>query len=252
MTALSLAVLGSLLLRPATAQAPRLPFSAGEKLRYAVRWRGLSAGHAELVVRPEAGAPGRWKATATAASVGYVSNIYRVDDEYESRFHNPGFCSSGIRKRIQEGARRRQVKLDFDPARRLARLEDRDMEEDAPAKVEQFAIPECVQDILSAVYFARSQPMIVGQSFEFPLNDGSQTIQLHVEVQAEEEITTEAGKFTALRVEPDVFEGRLFSGKGRIFLWFTKDSRRLPVQLRAQIGVGTIIATLAEIGQHSD
>jgi len=234
------------------AQETRLPFSAGERLRYAVRWRGLPAGHAEIVVSPDQTAAGRWKASAKAKSVGYVSNIYPVEDEYQSQFRNPGFCSSGIHKQIQEGERHRDVKLQFDAQRRVARLEDRDLVDGTPPKVEQFAIPECVQDILSAVYYARSLPMTVGQSFEFPLNDGAKTIQIHVDVQAEEEITTEAGKFQVVRVEPDVFSGRLFTGKGRLFLWFTKDERRIPVQLRAQIGVGTINATLSEIGRATD
>jgi len=166
------------------AQDIRLPFGAGEKLSYTVHWRLLPAGIAELVVSADRSAPGRWKATAKAHSVGYVSNIYRVEDEYQSQFRNPGFCSSGIHKQIQEGNRHRDVKLEFDPRRRLARLEDRDMLDHTPPKIEQFAIPECVQDILSAVYYARSLPMTVGQSFEFPLNDGAKTIQIHVEVQA--------------------------------------------------------------------
>ncbi|OFV96752.1 MAG: hypothetical protein A3H94_07685 [Acidobacteria bacterium RIFCSPLOWO2_02_FULL_60_20] len=241
---------GFLLLRTVAAQDIRLPFGAGEKLSYTVHWRLLPAGIAELVVSPDRSAPGRWKATAKAHSVGYVSNIYRVEDEYQSQFRNPGFCSSGIHKQIQEGNRHRDVKLEFDPRRRLARLEDRDMLDHTPPKIEQFAIPECVQDILSAVYYARSLPMTVGQSFEFPLNDGAKTIQIHVEVQAEEEVTTEVGKFQAIRVEPDVFSGHLFSGKGRMFIWFTKDARRIPVQLRAQISVGTITATLSEIGRE--
>ncbi|MBI4480581.1 MAG: DUF3108 domain-containing protein [Acidobacteria bacterium] len=219
-------------------------------MSYAVSWRLLPAGNAELVVSPDRSAPGRWKATAKAHSVGYVSNTYRVEDEYQSQFRNPGFCSSGIHKQIQEGNRHRDVKLEFDSQRRVARLEDRDMLGHTPPKIEQFAIPECVQDILSAVYYARSLPMTVGQSFEFPLNDGAKTIQIHVEVQAEEEVTTEAGKFQAIRVEPDVFSGHLFSGKGRMFIWFTKDARRIPVQLRAQIGVGTLTATLSGIGRE--
>jgi Protein of unknown function (DUF3108) len=247
----ALALLGSFLLQPVAAQDAKLPFSTGERLRYEVRWRGLPAGHAEITVSADRSAAGRWKASATAKSVGYVSNIYPVEDEYQSQFRHPGFCSTGIHKQIQEGERHREVRLQFDAQRRVAKLEDQDMTDHTPPKVEQFAIPECVQDILSAVYYARSQPLTVGQSFEFPLNDGAKTIQIHVDVQAEEEITTQAGKFQAIRVEPDVFSGHLFAEKGRMFLWFTKDARRIPVQLRAQIGVGTIIATLSEIGRST-
>jgi hypothetical protein len=241
-----LILLGLISPSPLSGQVDGLPFGSGERLRYAVRWRGLPAGHAEILVSTD-GAAGHWTATAKAKSVGYVSNVYPVDDEYESRFKSPGFCSLGIHKQIQEAERHRQVKLQFDPEERVARLEDRDLANGSPPKLEQFDIPACVQDILSAVFFARSLPMTVGQSFEFPLNDGANTIQVRAEVQAEEEVSTEAGQFQAVRVEPDVFSGRLFAGNGRLFLWFSNDERRIPVQLRAQIGVGTINATLAEI-----
>jgi Protein of unknown function (DUF3108) len=238
----------------AVLQAPsaKPPFAAGEKLRYAVRWHLLPAGTAELVVSPDRSAPGRWKADAKASSVGSVSNIYRVQDEYQSQFRTQGFCSSGIQKQIQEGERKRDVKLEFDSRRKIARLEDHDATGHTPPKVAQFAIPDCVQDILSAVYYARTVPLTIGQSFEFPLNDGNKTIQIHVEVQAEEEVSTELGKFQAIRVEPDVFSGHLFTGKGRLFIWFTKDARRLPVELRAQISVGTITATLAGVERDSE
>src|SRR6266404_6177444 len=65
------------------AQEPKLPFSSGEKMRYAVRWRLVPAGEAELTLGKEEGAAGRWKATAKANSIGYVSNIYKVEDEYQ-------------------------------------------------------------------------------------------------------------------------------------------------------------------------
>ena len=184
---------------------------------------------------------------AKAYSTGYVSNIYKVEDEYQSTFHNPNFCSSGIRKNIREGDRHREVTIEFDEPRGVAMLRERDLAGNTPVRQEQFSIPDCVYDILSALYYFRTQPLEVGKSFEFPVNDGSRTIQIHAEVQAREEVQTEIGKFEAFRVEPDVFSGNLFKGQGRMFVWFSTDASRLPIQLRAQVGVGTITASLAGV-----
>ena len=236
-------------LRPLPAQQAKLPFASGEKLRYAVRWRLLPAGQAELSLEKDA-VPGRWKAIAKAHSLGYVSNLYKVEDEYTSTFRNPTFCSLGIRKMINEGDRHREVNIQFDPRRRLALLRDGDAAGTTPPKQEQFSIPDCVHDILSALYFVRTQPFDVGQTIEFPLNDGARTISVRLEVQAIEEVQTEAGKFQAFRVEPDVFSGHLFKQKGRLFVWLTNDEQRIPVQLRAQIGIGTIIASLTGIDRE--
>lgn len=232
---------------PLAAQEVKLPFAAGEKLRYNVRWRLLPAGQAELTLAKEDGPSGSWKATAKANSIGYVSNIYKVEDEYQSLFRNPAFCSTGIRKVINEGERHREVTIQFDPRRRLALLRDQDVAGKTSPKQEQFGIPDCVYDILSALYYVRTQPLQIGHALDFPLNDGSPTKRIRVEVQAQEEIQTEIGKFQTIRVEPDVFSGNLFKEKGRMFVWFSSDSSRIPVQLRAQIGIGTITALLAGV-----
>src|SRR5687767_632295 len=153
---------------PLPAEDAKLPFAAGERLRYAVTWRLFPAGEAELVVqKDQAGA--QWKATATADSTGYVANIYKVEDEYTSTFHYPRFCSAGIRKVINEGDRHREVTLQFDSRQRLAIVQDRDTAGNTPPKRQQFSIPECVQDILSLLYYTRTQPMDVGHSFEVPV-----------------------------------------------------------------------------------
>lgn len=236
----------SSLLHPLAAQEGQPPFGPGEKLRYEVQWRLIPAGEAELSLEADS-RPGWWKAVAKAHSLGYVSNLYKVEDEYAAVFRNPTFCSAGIRKVIHEGDRHREVEIQFDERRRLARLRDRDVSGNTPSRQEQFSIPECVHDILSALYFVRSQRFEVGRSFEFPLSDGARTLSIRLEVQALEEVQTEIGKFEAFRVEPDVFSGQLFKQKGRMFVWFSNDERRLPVQLLAQIGIGRIVATLTSV-----
>src|SRR3990172_5518356 len=228
----------------------KLPFGPGEKLRYTVRWRLLQAGEAELSLAQEGTGGSRWKATAKAHSTGHVSNIYKVEDEYRSTFRNPNFCSESINKTIHEGERHREVTIRFDPQRKLALLRDRDITGNTAPKQDQFAIPDCVYDILSALYYARTLTLEVGKSIEFPVNDGARTIRVRAEVQAEEEVQTEVGKFMAIRVEPDVFSGSLFKEKGRMFVWFSKDARRIPLQLKAQIGIGTIVAALVRVERN--
>ena len=190
---------------------------------------------------------GRWKLTAKANSIGYVSNIYKVDDEYQSMFRAGTLCSSEIRKEINEGEHHRLIALLFDQRRRLATFTDREATGNASPRQMQSSIPDCVFDILSALYFVRSRPLTVGQTIELPVNDGARTVNLRVEVQAKEEIKTEIGTFPATRVEPDLFSGNLFKSKGRIFVWFSDDASHLPLQMKAQIGIGTITATLAGI-----
>jgi len=226
---------------------PKLPFASGEKLRYEVQWRLVPAGEAELLVGREESPTRRWKVTAKATSIGYVSNIYKVDDEYQSISRNTGLCSSEIRKTINEGERHRLQTILFGQRLRLAIMTDRAAAGGEPPRLAQSSIPDCVHDILSAIYLVRTRPLTVGQSMEIPINDGSRTVPLRIDVQAKEEIKTKLGVFHTIRVEPDVFSGKLYKDKGRMFLWFSDDAKHLPVQFRAQISVGTITASLTAI-----
>jgi hypothetical protein len=232
---------------PAQELGGGMPFSPGETLKYSLRWSLLPAGHAELTLREEDSATGLYQATGKVVSVGYVSNLYKVDDVFESIFRNPTFCSSSTHKTIHEAERHRDVLVEMDSRSRLSRVEVKDLENGTSLHRGEYSIPDCVYDILSALYMTRTRVFKVGQSFEFPLNDGAETIQIRVEVQAAEQIETAIGSFQTFRLEPDVFSGNLFKGKGRMFIWIAQDGARVPVQLRAQISVGTITATLSGI-----
>ena len=184
---------------------------------------------------------------ASARSTGLVAALYRVEDFFDSDFHPATHCSYGLHKRIHEGRRQRDTRIRFDTARNLSLLEERDPSNpEQPAKHDSNPIEPCTQDVVSAIYFLRQMPLEVGRTFEFPINDGGKTYRVYVEVQAREDVKTGLGMIPAYRIEAKIFEG-LFRRKGRLFVWYSDDSRRLPIQMRAKIAWGTLTGTLARI-----
>ena len=79
-----------------------------------------------------------------------------------------------------------------------------------------------------------------------PVNDGSKTQRVIVEVQAREKVQTPMGTFDTLRVEPKVF-GSLLKRKGRMLIWLSADERQLPVRIKAMVSVGSITGTLQSV-----
>ncbi|MGC2504843.1 MAG: DUF3108 domain-containing protein, partial [Silvibacterium sp.] len=114
------------------------------------------------------------------------------------------------------------------------------------SKHQEVAIPSCVTDSLSAIFYAASQPMTVGQSFQFPLADAMRTIPVTMKVEGHEEVKTPAGTFQTLRVEPTADAG-VVKNRGNIWIWYTDDERHLPVQMRARLLWGTITFRLTVI-----
>jgi hypothetical protein len=245
--ALPFAMAASVLLTALSAGSPAdpRPFAPGERLTYAVTWSVFDAGEVTAALRQNSSGPADGEEIITTArSHGVVSMLYSLNDEFRSRFDLKKLCSSGISKRVVEGRRRKQTEIVFDAGRQLAILDEHNLAKPTePPKHSEEAIPPCVQDVVSAFYFLRSQPMRLGDRIKLPINDGSKTTEVTAEVQAREQIDTPLGRRYAFRVEPTVF-GSLYKRKGRMLIWFSDDEQRLPLRIKAIISVGTITGTL--------
>jgi hypothetical protein len=230
-----------------------LPFASGERLTYSVTWSVFQAGQVAALLEKAGPDPGEYQIVTTAQSRGFVSKLYALDDEYRSSLNPQTMCSGGISKRVLEGKRHKQTQIVFDSARKLAVLDERNLAQASePPKHDEEAIPACVQDVVSAFYYLRAQPMHVGDRIEVPVNDGSKTTIVTVEVQAREEIDTPLGRRSALRVEPAVFgAGSVYKRKGRMLIWFSDDEQHLPLRIKAMISVGTLTGTLASVSGDS-
>jgi hypothetical protein len=232
--------------RPQQASPPA--YAPGERLTYSVTWSAFEAGEVTATLERTANDPhDDYEVVTTARSHGFVSLLYNLNDEFRSRFNPDTSCSDGITKRVMEGRRRKRTEISFDSARKLAILDEHDLARPGePAKHAEEAIPACVQDVVSAFYYLRSRPMSVGDHIHVAVNDGSQTRDVIVEVQAREEVDTPIGRRFAFRVEPTVF-GSLYKRKGRMLIWFSDDAQRLPLRIKAIMSVGAITGTLKSV-----
>ncbi len=225
-----------------------LPFQPGEKLTYNVTWSVFPAGEVTATLqRVEDSRGDAYEVTTKAQSRGVVSLLYNLNDEFRSVFDPATLCSRGITKTVNEGRRHKQTRIVFDGARKLAILDERDLARPgSPPKHAEHAAPPCVEDVVTAFYYARRQPLQAGQKFELPVNDGNKTVTVVAEVQARELIDTPLGRRPAWRVEPKVF-GQLYKRKGRMLIWFSDDAQRLPLRIKAMISVGTITGDLQSV-----
>jgi len=224
------------------------PFKPGEKLTYDVTWTIFRAGEVTATLgTANEGNHEAYEVTATARSEGFVPLLFYVDNVFRATSSPQTLCSEGIVKKVNEGHRHKDTQIAFDYSRKMAILDERDLNQpDAGPKHDQFDIPPCVEDVVTAFYYLRRQHLEVSHTLELPVNDGSTTRRVIVEVQAREKVQTPMGTFDALRVEPKVFGG-LLKRKGRMLIWFSADDRQLPLRINAMISVGSIIGTLRSV-----
>jgi hypothetical protein len=247
-----IATAGTPLLRYGFAQEKAAPFAPGEKLTYGVLWSIFPAGEVSATLRSvDRGPKGAYEVVTTARSQGFVSILYKVQNEFHSLFDLRTTCSRSISKKINEGRRHKETQIVFDSPRKLAILDERDLSRPRdPPKHAENEIPACVEDVVTAFYLLRRQDFQVGKPIKLPVNDGAKTYDVAVEVQAREPIQTPVGIREAFRVEPKVFGG-LFKRKGRMLIWFSDDEQHLPLRIKFLVSIGSLTGTLQSVSQEA-
>jgi hypothetical protein len=106
--------------------------------------------------------------------------------------------------------------------------------------------PGCVADVVSSAYYISSLPLTPNGVHRFPINDGGKTVDVKVTVEGREDVKTPTGTFKAVRVHAAAESGPL-KEKGQIWIWYTDDAARTPVQMKARLFWGTLVFHLQKI-----
>jgi hypothetical protein len=230
------------------AQSPESPpFAPGETLTYDVDWTIFTAGRVVATLEDPGKNGHPTKIAASARSQGFAALLFKLQDYFEAYFDPQTLCSQRISKKVSENSRHREINITFNHARGVAIQEDRDLNTlNAPPKHVENKIPGCVEDIVTAFYFLRHQNFHVGQDIHMALNDGGETHEVTIEVQAREQLQTPVGNRFAYRLEPRIF-GSLYSKKGRMLVWMSDDAQHLPLRIRMSISVGSFTGNLLSV-----
>jgi hypothetical protein len=109
------------------------------------------------------------------------------------------------------------------------------------------AVPPFVQDVLSALYYVRTLNLVVGKSIFIDNHAEKKIYPLEVKVYKKEKVEVPAGKFNCWKVEPFLKSTGIFRQEGRLIVWLTDDSRKLPVLMKSKVTIGSISVRLQEI-----
>jgi hypothetical protein len=217
-------------------------FPNGQTYVYQAEWRLWTAGTARITM-DEAG--GNQRVSTTADSSGVVALLYPVHDRFQSTFDRHTFCSQALSKHTEEGFRARETLINFNYFRRRSILDETNLKTHEPKHVEH-EIPGCVTDLFSGFFYLASLPLAPDATYIFPLNDGGDTVDVRAHVEARESVKTPAGTFAAIRVSPEAVSGPM-KNRGKVWIWYSDDARRIPVQMRSRMLWGTLTFRLLRI-----
>lgn len=221
---------------------PDFSFPVNQTLTYSVDWRVFPAGIATFHLTQVGGLE---RITATGQSIGAVNLLYRVQDYFESYLNRSSGCSTSFNKRLQEGRRQVTSSLRFLASEGKQVLDEKNLVT-GTSQHREAPIPPCVTDLMSAIFYGGSRPLRPGESFHVPVADSMRVVDVTMQAEAREQITTEAGTFQTIRVQPEADAG-VVKNRGNIWIWYTDDARRMPVQMRARLFWGTITLRLSSV-----
>ncbi len=243
-------------------EPPASPFETSEELVYEgefsrALFRGINVAELRFtsarMPAATAGAQGQPAAptlrfTLEAVSKGILRKLFGLNfrQRVESTVEPQSFSVLQTNKVDEQGKRQRISEAVFDRSTGKVVWTERDPNDPArPPRVVTNQLSGAVQDIASAFYFLRTQPLALGQSFEMLVSDSGQIYRTPVRVTERKKMKTVLGQVWTLRVEPEIFgEGHLLRGKGKLSIWFTDDERRIPVKAHISNELGTLVIKL--------
>lgn len=235
---LSCALLLALLLAPAASGQAKLdspPVFIGETLKFAMSILGAAGGELTLSARETQleGKPA-YKFELSAISGEFLSKIFLVRDYLASWVDPQTFRTLRFEKHTVEGKRVRDDLIEFDYENKIAYRDGKPI-----------AIEENTLDVLSSIYFIRLLDLDRPEPVTLAVVS-RRHFSLAVVVSGRETITTPAGTFRTIRVDPKGPEGLIGKGKN-LTLWLTDDERKMPVQIKSKLKVGTLTGKLRAV-----
>jgi len=242
----------------AWAQAPAvtsLPFSPGEELVYQAEFtRGLLRGIdvAEFRFKADsqhqnaksgsAGDPATISLMGDVISKGLFVRVagFHFHQHVESIVDPNPFAALRTSKLYEQGKRARLSEAVFDHQARRVTWSERDPNQSGPTTTTTLDFSEPIQDVLTVIYFLRTQRLEVGKSLDIPITDSGRVFRMSMAVVERKRIDTVLGRVNAFRVEPAMFgAANLSRSRGQLSIWITDDDRHLPVRAQLKVDIGT-------------
>ena len=226
-------VLSLLLVASASAQEgeqARVPYGVGERLEYALSFGKLHVGNASMEVAGVEDVRGRPAWHTVLQLHGGIRFLYKVDDTFESWIDQRTGNSLRFRKDQNEGARDVDQVYEIFPEASLY------LQEGDTAK----ASVSSPLDDGSFLYFIRSLPLVVGQTYSFNRYFKPDRNPVTIKVMRKERIRVPAGEFDAIVVQPIIKTPGIFSENGRAEVWLSDDKNRIMLQMKSALSFGSI------------
>ena len=159
-------------------------------------------------------------------------NFFKVRDRYESFVDTANLLPYKFVRNVDEGGYKKYNNVTFNQAANTAISTNG-----------VFKVTDCVQDVVSMVYYARNidfSKYKVNDKIPFDMFLDDEVFHLYIRYMGKEKIKTRYGRFNAIKIKPLLIKGTLFEGGEKMTAWLSDDPNHLLLRVESPIAVGSI------------
>lgn len=225
------------------AQPMRQPI-VGERLSFQGRWFGIPVGHGWIEVKGIVELEGRqaYHLEGQGFSNDVLSTFYPIHDVVHSYLDVETLRPLRFEKYQREGHYRADEIVTFDYVTMKATYKSL-----LNGSVKEIPLPANAQDLVSAVYWFRAQPLQANQTFTLDLYTDEKIYQTEIKVGPPILLELlKRGTFPCVTAEPTASFKGLLVKRGRLWAYLTTDARRIPLLIKATTPWGQMSAVIDE------
>jgi hypothetical protein len=212
-------------------------FQAGEVLTYrvyyAVAGAYIGAGEASFTTTLEKfDHKDVYHVVGEGKTFSFEDKFFRVRDKYESYIDTATLQPYKFIRDVDEGGYKTKENVTFIKAANTA-----------ITNTGVYKVPDCIQDVLSATFYARNidfnhhKP---GDKIPFDMFLDRQVYPLYLRYLGKEIIRTKYGKFHAIKFKPLLVKGTMFEGGEKMTVWVSDDPNHIALRIESPITVGKV------------
>lgn len=167
----------------------------------------------------------------------FYDNFFRVRDRYETYIDTATLKPYKFIRNVDEGGYKKFETVSFNHNAKTA-----------VTGSGAFKVPDCTQDIISAIYNARNLDFSkykVNDKIPFTMFLDNEIYNMYIRYMGKETIKTKYGKFRAIKFKPLLVKGSVFEGGEKMTVWVSDDGNKIPLRIESQIAVGSIKVDMA-------
>jgi Protein of unknown function (DUF3108) len=234
-------------LAPATLGShPRL---APTKLTYTLSWNGaVDAGTVTFRFGLPSKDPAVYEVDGQASSIGFAKKLFNYSVNMQGHLRQDTLQTISFSGAENDNGETKSTKSVWSPTQVTATVDEWTKKKGNTTQVRTFAF-QPTYDILSALLQVRSQPLKDGSTLLYPVMPFDKPYLVRVYVMGREKFKgrdTIKLSVSLQKINPKTLDLAVYKKMTSSTLWITDDAERIPLELRSEVFIGDVRATLVD------